>query len=258
MRCFYVSLNVENMYEILFLANAIGAAYEIFLVPFAYFALAHHAQGFVEMVVVDRQRFETDYSSELGELRRLYPNFMVRNMRRPPNGKHMPNTYRFFEVPETAATYTFTMDVDVMLLDNIVPHYEKTWPAGSVVNNIIRPQTKRLTGMHMVRSEQYFTRELLEQQEILYNKIPSNINDEVVLCEMVRRCHTLPPIEFQWRPILGIHFSPNRGPQKSMDLKTSRSYASAFLQHSDQQPMLFSYPAFRRLVHQLETLFLIK
>ena len=243
------------MYDIVFLANAIGAAYEKFLVPFAYFALAHHPQGFVEMLVVNRQRFEAAYRSELEELRRLHPNFMVRNMRRPPNGKHIPNTYRFFEVPETKATYTFTMDVDVMLLENIVPRYEKMWPAGLAINNIIRPRTTRLTGMHMVRSEQYFTAELLAQQALTYAKKPRNMNDEVVLHDMVRSCHTLPPTDFQWRPILGIHFSPNRGPHKRMSLKTSREYAKVFRLHATQQPALFSHSCFRHLVRQLDTKF---
>ena len=210
------------------------------------------------MLVVNRQRFEAAYRSELEELRRLHPNFMVRKMRRPPNGKHIPNTYRFFEVPETKATYTYIMDVDVMLMENIVPHYEKMWPAGLVVNNIIRPRTTRLTGMHMVRSEQYFTPELLAQQALTYAKKPRNMNDEVVLHDMVRSCHALPQNDFQWRPVLGIHFSLNRGPQKKMGLYTTPEYNHIFRSHAEQQPALFSHSCFRCLVKQLDTQFQIK
>ena len=75
---------------------------------------------------------------------------------------------------------------------------------------------------------------------------------------MVHSCHPLPPRSFQWRPVLGIHFSPNRGPGKGMKLKTFTRYADAFTHHADQQPELFAFPCFQFLQKQLRTLFVFK
>ena len=246
------------MYAIVFLANAIGAVYERMLVPFAYFALANHPEGFVEMVVVDPDKFQETYRSELEHLRRLYPQFLLRPMQNKPNGKHKPNTHRFFEVPETPATYTYIMDVDVMLMEDVVAPYEQFWPSTLPINNIVRNGTRRLSGMHMVRSELYFTDKLRRLQQRIYCfPRQTHTNDEEVLYLMAKNCHPLPPRSFQWRPVLGIHFSPNRGPGKGMKLKTSTRYADAFKQHAEQQPELFAFPCFQFLKKQLRT-FVIK
>ncbi len=247
------------MYQIVFLANAIGAVYERMLVPFAYFALANHPNGFVEMVVVDSDKFGDTYRSELEHLRHLYPQFLVRQMQNKPNGKNRPNTYRFLEVPETAATYTYIMDVDVMLLEDVVAPYEKLWPSTPHINNVVRPGTRRLSGMHMVRSELYFTDKLRQLQQRIYHcPRQTHTNDEEVLYLMVHSCHTLPPRSFQWRPVLGIHFSPNRGPGKGMGLRTYTRYTDAFWRHAEQQPELFAFPCFQFLQKQLRTSFVIR
>lgn len=247
------------MFEIVFLANAIHERYEDFLVPFTYFALSTNPNSFVEIVVESADAFERRCAASLELLRKVHSNFLIRDMDRKPNGKHTAATYRFLEVPHTEGRYTYIMDVDVMLLESIVPHFEEMWPDNCVINNIIRPNTERLTGMHFVRTSEYYTPSFLAEQDSMYQSPPrTHENDEVVLYQMVAKCHSLPPRDFRWRPIFGIHFSPNRGCGKAMGLKVDRKYRDAFAAHEARHPGLFSLPEFRRLSDSLRDDFAIR
>ena len=176
------------MFDVVFLANAILERYEDFLVPFTYFALSTNPNSFVEMVVVSADAFERRCAASLELLRKVHTNFLIRDMDRKINGKHVYNTYRFLEVPHTKGRYTYIMDVDVMHLESIVPRFEKRWPGNCVMNNIIRPNSKRLTGMHMVKTSEYYTAALLAEQDSMYrNPVQQGENDEVALYHMVQR-----------------------------------------------------------------------
>ena len=182
--------------------------------------------------------------------------FGVRNFSRPMN-HHIPNTYRFFEIPITQARYTYIMDVDVMLLDNIVPHFEAHFPnTTSIINNIIRRHTKRLTGMHFVKTKEYYTPQLKALQNKYYAS-PSD-NDECILYKLVEDVGQLPPIDFQWRPIFGIHFSPNRGQGKSMALKTTSAYKTQFKEVMRCYPAFMNYSNFKQMMNDLNNSFEIK
>lgn len=247
------------MWEIVFLANAIGKMYENFVVPFSFFALEAHPNGFVEMVVESMPRFVTEQSDALKMLKKLHSRFTIREMENPVHSHHLPNTYRFLESPKTIGKYTYIMDVDVMLLENVVPIFESNWPKDCVVNNIIRfdsdgNSVKRLTGMHMVKTAEYYTDSLCEeQQRIMIQKSHkgTNNNDEHILYQLVEACHQLPPLDHRWRPILGIHFSPNRNRTSTPPLKTCKRYADMFLWHASQHPHLFGLPQFKNLLNQL-------
>ena len=39
---------------------------------------------------------------------------------------HIPNTYRFFEIPTVDSEYTYISDIDIMFLEDILPLYKKT------------------------------------------------------------------------------------------------------------------------------------
>jgi len=250
--------------EIVFLVNAIGHTYEQFVVPFIYFALSSHPNGAVEVVVVSKAAFERHYAQELEALRALEcSNFIVRNMAREVCKHHIPNVYRFFEVPTIFGKYTYIVDVDVMFLEDCVPHFEAHWPDECVVNNMIRKSPtgenlERLTGMHMVKTSEYYTASLAKCQEQLYRASHRKNNDEHLLYKMVETCHRLPPLENSWRPIFGIHFSPNRGPDKQMSLRTSDLYCDAYFEHAAKHPELFALPVFQQLSDQLRERFEFK
>jgi hypothetical protein len=255
-----------HMWDIVFLANAIGQLYEDFLVPFTYFALATHPNGFVEIVVESVEKFEQRHAKALDVLSTIHSSsrFVVRAMQNKVCKRHIPNTYRFLEVPQEIGKYTYIMDVDVMLLENIVGTFEANWPPGCVVNNMIRcndagESLQRLTGMHMVRTVDYYSDSLRkEQQNLSQTYSHPNTNDEYILHGMVQKCHRLPPLSHRFRPILGIHFSPNRGKHKCMGLCTSRHYADVFALHASRNPELFALPVFTQLSAQLRDDFQLK
>jgi len=57
-----------------------------------------------------------------------------------------------------------------------------------------------------------------------------SVNDEVILYKMCRESHGIPDKSYKLRPILGIHFSPNRGKSnKQMVLRTTITYQNKFI-----------------------------
>jgi len=171
----------------------------------------------------------------------------------------MVNTYRFFEVPTIKAKYTYICDIDIMLLEGIVDKYLHTWPSspsGSLpYNNMVRRNKEKLTGVHFVITDKYYTNELKRNQELLYNS-PFMIDEEVLynLCAMT---FGLPDLDYAYRPILGIHFSPNRGNGKIMDLVTSFKYRDLFLKAVEKNSEIFKYAIFNNLVNSLNNDFKI-
>lgn len=245
------------MWDIVFLANAIQEKYELFLVPFAFFALTTHPNGFVEMVVESVDHFQQRNGRALQMLYKIIPRFCVRPMQYKRCKRHIHNTYRFLETPQVRGKYTYVMDVDVMLLENILKMFEDNWPLNCVFNNMIRcngegASLQRLTGMHMVQTNAYYTDAFRKVQHDMYHYYSNpNTNDEFILYNMVKMCHQLPPLTHRFRPILGIHFSPNRGPGKSMNLSTTKQYAQLFREHASHYPELFALPQFVHLSQQL-------
>ena len=254
---------MPHPYEICFLATAIHRPYEEFLIPFALFALHSHPRGFVEMIVEDRMAFAKHYADQLRALEATTDRFGLREFSRPRN-HHIPNTFRFFEQPITKATYTYVMDVDVMLLEDIVPWFTSHFPTPEkVVNNIIRKNSMHLTGMHFVRSEVYFTPRLHALQEKYYHQRPDAqgdilTSDERVLYHIVDEYGALPPLDYQQRRIHGIHFSPNRGPGQKMNLATSAGYRDKFIAVLDAYPEFKSFANVQRLWDMLSAEFRIR
>ena len=175
------------------------------------------------------------------------------------HNRHIPNTYRFFEKPVIDSTYTYITDIDIMFLeDNIVNKYKSFWPSGLPYNNILRyKDSVRLTGIHMIKTKEYFTKEFINVQKKRYEN-DSNENDEVVLGQMCKKVFGLPDFSHRVRPIYGIHFSPNRGNNKSMELVTSKIYYNKYLDIRSKYPEIFEFEVFKNLTNQLENEFIIK
>jgi len=240
------------MYDVVFLATAISKLYEDFLAPFVLFTLSHNPNSFIEIVVEDKDEFENKYEKQMASVKEIVgTSFSVRNFQREFNHHH-PAVYRYFEVPEMRGKYTYIIDVDIMLLEDILPHYLANWPDPSLpYNNAIRRGgTKRITGVHFMETEKYFTPKLLQRQEELYREKnyryggPGNERHLYDLCETA---HGLVDMSFRWRPLFGIHFSPHRGRNKKAKLECSPEYRDQFFVVVDKYPHLFEYQVFRRL-----------
>jgi hypothetical protein len=247
------------MYNINFLASAIGKIYEDMIPPYIFFALTTNKGAVVEVVVEDSNRFSKTYEKELDVIRSLRgDHFIIRNFSRPIT-YHTPNTYRFFEVPTIKAKYTYICDVDIMLLESIVDKYLDIWPSSSFgkipYNNIIRKNETKLTGVHFVITDEYYTNELKKNQDVLYNS--PIVQDEIVLYNLCAMTFGLPDLEYTYRPILGIHFSPNRGSHLTIPLQTSFKYKDMFIKLTDNHKRIFNFSIFNRLIHSLNTEFII-
>ena len=75
------------------------------------------------------------------------------------------------------------------------------------------------------------------------------------MCEEV---HGLPNFDHRMRPIYGIHFSPNRGKGKQMELHTSKIYYDKYMKLKSEYPELFTFTLFKNLTEQLNNEFNIK
>jgi hypothetical protein len=247
------------MYEINFIAYAIDlkntGLYEDFLIPFTFFCLLFNKNSHVEIIVLDPNNFKKKYSREIESIKEINNNFLIRK----PNYKlnnHIPNTYRFFEVPTVQSKYTYISDIDIMYMEIILPNYLKTWPQNLPYHNKVRPDTERLTGVIMVKNDEYYTDEFKQCQEKYYKK-NKNLNDEYVLYHMCNEIHGLPDNSFNYRPIFGIHFSPNRGEGKRIELKVRKRYYAYFLNIANKYQDLFKYDIFNNLLNQLKNNFKI-
>ena len=144
----------------------------------------------------------------------------------------------------------------MFLETDIVDKYKTFWPQGLPYNNIQRNKDSvRLTGVHMIKTEEYFTEEFIKVQQQRY-EYDSNENDEVVLGQMCQKVFGLPDFSHRQRPIYGIHFSPNRGKNKSMNLKTCKPYYDKYMKIKTEYPKLFEFEIFKNLTNQLEKEFI--
>lgn len=250
------------MYNINFIAYAYdkpnSQIYQSFLIPFAFFSLINNENSHVEIIVQDVKIFTKLFSDEIEKLKKINSNFLIRKSGFKIN-KHIPNTYRFFEIPSVEAEYTYIVDVDIMFLeDNIVNKYKSFWPSGLPYNNILRyKDCVRLTGVHMIKTKEYFTKEFINVQKKRYEN-DSNENDEVVLGQMCQKVFDLPNFSHRMRPVYGIHFSPNRGKNKKMELVTYKNYYDKYMSIKSKYPKLFEFEIFKKLTRQLEDEFIIK
>ena len=183
---------------------------------------------------------------------------MVRNYKYKLIGQHTANTYRFFEVPETKGKYTYIIDIDIMLLEDIVLHYLINWPKNQVpYNNMVRPGTARLTGIQFVKTNDYFTERYITHQRYWYKFAPKEANDAMILYALCDKVHNLPD-NLNYRPVFGIHFSPNRGPLHSDSLVTYKEYDYKFKITSEKYPEFFKFKIFSALLDSLKTEFRIR
>lgn len=250
------------MYNINFIAYAYdkpnSQIYQSFLIPFAFFALLTNKNSHVELIVENINDFNKKYKNEINMLMKFNNNFLIRCPTFKRN-KHIPNTYRFFEKPHVDSEYTYIADVDIMFLESdIVNKYKSFWPSGLPYNNILRYKNSvRLTGVHMIRTKEYFIKDFINFQKKRYEN-DSNENDEIVLGQMCQKVFGLPNFSHRMRPIYGIHFSPNRGKNKKMELVICKNYYDKYMSIKSKYPKLFEFGIFKKLTSQLENEFITK
>ncbi|RYG98836.1 MAG: hypothetical protein EON58_05930 [Alphaproteobacteria bacterium] len=128
-----------------------------------------------------------------------------------PGGRNiLPNSIRFINQPSIKSDYVYISDIDIVTLvpDIILKHLTHMAQIGLPFSNIVRPGTNRLTGLHF--AEYDFQYPISDVSDL----IEGRINDEVLLYNIVQRKLERPiEISQKFRPVHGIHVSPNRQPR---------------------------------------------
>jgi len=189
--------------------------YTHFVPIFIFSHLYHNPDAFIE-VCWDNSIDDEIYVA-LKYLNHLYPNkFLVRSAligRAIINNQLFscpPNTNRFIETPYIKTDFVYISDVDIICtLGNIKKdHVNNMKKTGSPYSNIVRPgNKKKLSGLHFTPYDNYYPiPDLSEIITFLQG------NDECFLYELIKKRYPEFNNAASWRPVHGIHASPNRQP----------------------------------------------
>lgn len=136
-----------------------------------------------------------------------YNSFKVVGQYAIVNGiKCIKNSVRFILKPCTQAEYIYITDIDIICCEDIADkHIADLTQYNSPYSNIVRKNTKRLTGLHFTKYSAYYP------LDINYIKTLSTYisNDEELLYEIVKK-NTNIDLSRTYRPVHGIHMSLNR------------------------------------------------
>ncbi|WP_146205793.1 methyltransferase domain-containing protein [Azospirillum sp. TSH58] len=186
--------------------SAVNRAYDHFVVPWAFSILYHHDDALVEVCVQGLQNFIVRNDEAIKTLHNIFGTDRL-VIREGNFANIIPNTVRFVEVPISNAHYVYIGDIDIFILESNIPekHLSMMEQTKLPYSNIVRPNSTLMTGLHFSRFDAYYP--LPDISDI---PLDSTI-DENVLYEIVRRkVGALPSPGASFRPVHGIHMSPNR------------------------------------------------
>jgi len=200
----------DDYLDIVFLAVGYGRRYENLLCTYAACVLETVPRSGVEMIVRNPTEFQKEHGQTLFLLERTYPKrIIVRNQ--SFERKVIPNSVRFYEVPQMKGTYTYIGDVDIFICDPKIVEVHKAImeETGLPYSNKVRGSGIRLTGLHCVKTKDYYTPAFIKiQQEYLKAALPTTM-DEIILFNMCKDAFgRMTPNKN--RPIHGVHVSFRR------------------------------------------------
>ena len=255
---------LKGDFEINIFAAAIGDIYERLIPFYAFFALSSNIDAVVEVVVTNTSSFIQRNARVLDWLLTEFGrSICVRNLHLPL-GKLpglMRNTARFLEVPVVPSKYTYIGDTDILMFESVLHdslRLEQMALSKLPYSNIVRNGTKKLTGLLLVDTKAFYSapyremiKKLIHPKSMLWKG-----NDEVILYSMVQKIHGLPDWDEDasfrtYRPVLGLHLSPNRIHNKVLGISssvqewckilTARSLADFLCSHPDGCAVLPRY-----------------
>jgi hypothetical protein len=190
--------------------------YEEFAPLYAFSALSHVKDSLVELGVEDTRGFRSRHGPAAAHVAACFgqQRMLVRSVPWAPYGRPvLPNTVRFLIEPKLRARYVYIGDIDIIILERklLSMHLTHMKTTGLPYSNSVRPKTDRMSGLHFSEFAAYYPVPDVSEFDL------RRMNDERVLYEIVRR-KGLPPQDRAWyRPIHGIHISPNRQPERYVD-----------------------------------------
>lgn len=170
----------------------------------------------VEIGVEDASSFAEVHRQAMTRLTSVHGEnaFLIRNANwQTPDGLPIrPGSVRFITEPMLPSEYVYISDIDIITLEPDIADRHIAFMArtGLPYSNWVRTGSKRLTGLHFCRRDWQYP---LPRYD---SSAPSRVSDEKLLYMLVRRKLGFdPPTAEKFRPVHGIHISPNRAPQRT-------------------------------------------
>lgn len=202
-------------------------SYEIFILPFAYFALRNNSCAHVEIFLEDRDAFHAGNAAGIALLNDFYPGRVTLSQSLVARADPLPapGTIRFLEQPSRSAAYVYIGDIDILVFEDILTvHLALMREHDLPFSNIIRKESiekgyPKLSGLH-------FAPYALQYPAIVPDLNLRVESDEHVLFQLMQNKGVMVPRDFAQRPICGIHMSPNRDPAGRTSGPTAPGYAT--------------------------------
>ncbi len=186
-------------------------AYEDFVGLYIFCALWTMPSAIAEVGVEDVERFYQENSRLVAALGARFPGrFLIRTVDWTIlDGKSLPHSVRFLTEPLSRAEHVYIGDIDVLHLDRAFPSEHLAFMAreGLPYANSVRPGTRRMSGLHFSRWDAMYPIVLPTSADL------AGKNDEMLLADLLEKRGLPIQNRIWWRPVPGIHISPNREPQ---------------------------------------------
>ena len=205
--------------------------YADFIVPFVYFSSIDNKDACYEFLLTEKIDEKTRESIDtLSKL--LDRKIVLREFNWKVDAKHL----RFVETPQSEAEYAYIGDIDIFILEDILPfHIEQMKKNSLCYDNVQRlSNPKCMSGLQLCRKD-YFSKTASARRKH-YGDAKHN---EVMLMEILKESglKIVKPKDFdKARPVHGIHVSLNCEPFKNNDVLfwCETRYAQRFLQLIDE------------------------
>jgi hypothetical protein len=204
------------MATVLFFTSA-DRQYEDYAPLYAFSILSHVKDSVVEVGVEDDHSFRSRHGAAWAHVGACFGRhkLIVRSVPWAlPHGRSiLPNTVRFLVIPKLRAGYVYIGDIDIIILDRqlLSMHLNHMKTTGLPYSNSVRPRTTRMSGLHFSRFDAYYPVPDVSDLDL------GRMNDEMVLYEIIKRKRLELQNRIWYRPVHGIHISPNRAPEALID-----------------------------------------
>jgi len=199
-----VPLYYANMQKsaLLFYTYA-DSKYHPFAALYPLFALTSNPDSIVEICLSSPAEFVREYSQLIEFYHKNYPGRVLYSYIIEHSGI-LPHSLRFIVQPQSYARYVYIGDVDTLLLESDIlrNHLIKIKMNSLDFSNVVRPGTKRLTGLHFIAYDKMFPARIESDINI------STANDEELLYMLMdAKGFKMPSCSLAARPVHGIHIS---------------------------------------------------
>jgi hypothetical protein len=176
--------------------------YHPFAALYPLFALTSNPDSIVEICLSSPAEFVREYSQLIEFYHKNYPGRVLYSY--IEHSGTLPHSLRFIVQPQSYARYVYIGDVDILLLESDIlrSHLIKIKMNGLDFSNIVRPGTKRLTGLHFIAYDKMFPARIESDINL------STTNDEELLYMLMdAKGFKMPSCCPAARPMHGLHIS---------------------------------------------------